>query len=347
MPVSDNLLVRADAGAAIGAGHVMRCLALAQQWQTEGGRATFACSQLPEVLGERLRAEGCEVVMIDAVVGSTDDADATVGLARKLDAVVVADGYRFSVDYQEALYGNTRALLVLDDFGQIGSYRADIILDQNLGTKEATYVDRPKDCRLLLGPEYIMLRREFLEAERDRRELSPTVRRVLVTTGGSDVGGLAGTILEALEEIPGPLEITVVVGGAGSGVRVLEARVRGSHHRVRLIENATNMPELMAKADLAVSAAGSTVWELAYQGVPAVLGVVAENQRVGAAALERCGAAVTFEGTSSSAADQLRLVLGPVYGDQRRRSAMSEAGRKLVDGKGVTRVIRAMTRAQV
>jgi len=347
MPTADRLLIRADAGPTIGAGHVMRCLALAQQWRADGGRATFACSELPEVLGDRLRSEGCEVVIIDVAVGSPDDAAATLNLAHDLDAVVVADGYRFSSEYQGAVHCKARALLVLDDYGQIGTYRADIILDQNLGTTEDTYVDRPPGCRLLLGPEYVMLRREFLDAGEDRREVGRTVRNVLVTTGGADVGGLAGKILEVLDGIPESLNITVVVGGAGSGKGVLEARARTSHHRVRLIENAANMPELIAEADLAVSSAGSTVWELAYLGVPAVLGVVAENQRAGASALESSGAAVTFDGTSTFAAEKLRQVLGLVCDDQPRRSAMSEVAQRLVDGKGAARVVHAMTRVRV
>jgi len=342
MPTADNLLIRADAGPTIGAGHVMRGLALAQQWRVEGGRVTFACSELPAVFGDRLRSEGFKVVIFDTEAGSPDDAAATLKLAHDLDAVVVADGYRFSVDYQRAVYGKARALLVLDDYGQIGAYRADLILDQNLGTSEDIYVDRPPNCRLLLGPEYVMLRREFLDAVQNRSKVSPAVRNVLVTTGGADVGGFAIRILDVLEEIPESLNITVVVGGAGSGTGPIEVWVRSSHHRVRSIENAANMAQLMAEADLAVSTAGSTVWELAYLGVPAVLGVVAENQRLGAAALEKSGAAVAFDGMATSAVEELRQVLGLVYGDQPRRSAMIEAAQRMVDGMGAARVVRTV-----
>jgi len=102
------------------------------------------------------------------------------------------------------------------------------------------------------------------------------------------------------------------------------------------------MDRLMAKADLAVSTAGSTVWELAYLGVPAVLGVVAENQRLGAAALAESGAAVVFDGTATSAVDELRQVLGLVLRDQPRRSAIIEAAQRVVDGMGAARVVRTV-----
>jgi len=342
MPNADSLLIRTDASPTIGAGHVMRCLALAQQWRVDGGRVTFACSELPTVFGDRLRAEGCEVVKIDTEAGSPDDAAATLKLAHDLDAVVVADGYRFSVDFQQAVYGSARALLVLDDYGQIGAYRADVILDQNLGTSEGIYADRPPNCRLLLGPEYVMLRHEFLDTVQNRSEISSAVRDVLVTTGGADIGDFAIRILDVLEEIPESLNITVVVGGAGSGAGPIENWARSSHHLVRSIENPTNMARLMARADLAVSTAGSTAWELAYLGVPAVLGVVAENQRLGAAALEKSGAAVVFDAMASSAVDELRQVLGLVYGDQPRRSAIIEAAQRVVDGKGAARVVRTV-----
>jgi len=342
MPTADRLLIRTDAGPTIGAGHVMRGLALAQQWRLNGGRVTFACSELPAVFGDRLRSEGCEVVIIDSEAGSPNDAAATLKLAHDLDAVVVADGYRFSVDYQRAVYGKARALLVVDDYGQIGRYSADMILDQNLGTSEDIYVDRPPSCRLLLGPEYVMLRREFLDAVQNRSEVSPAVRNVLVTTGGADVGGLAIKILDILEEIPESLNITVVVGGASSGTGPIEVLARSSHHRVRSIENAANMAQLMAETDLAVSTAGSTVWELAYLGVPAVLGVVAENQRLGAGALQKSGAAVAFNGTAMSAAEEFRQALDLVYADQSRRSAMIEAAQRIVDGMGAARVVRTV-----
>jgi UDP-2,4-diacetamido-2,4,6-trideoxy-beta-L-altropyranose hydrolase len=320
----------------------MRSLALAQQWRVEGGQVTFAYSELPAVFGDRLRSEGCEMARIEAEVGSPEDAAATLNLAQDLDAVVVADGYRFSVDFQRAVHGKARALLVLDDYGQIGAYRADLILDQNLGTSEEIYVDRSPDCRLLLGTEYVMLRREFLDTGQNRSGVNPAVRNVLVTTGGADVGGLAVRILDVLEEIPDSLNITVVVGGASSGKGSIEDWARRSHHRVQPIENAANMARLMAGADLAVSTAGSTIWELAYLGVPAILGVVAENQRLGAAALERSGAAVVFNGMAASAAEELRQVLGLVYGDQPRRSAMFEAARRLADGMGAARVVRTV-----
>ncbi|MDH3813899.1 MAG: UDP-2,4-diacetamido-2,4,6-trideoxy-beta-L-altropyranose hydrolase [Acidobacteriota bacterium] len=339
MPTAERLLIRTDASPTIGAGHVMRCLALAQQWRIEGRRVTFACSELPAVFVDRLRSEGCKVVIFDAEAGSPDDAATTLKLAHDLDAVVVADGYRFSVDYQRAVYGKARALLVFDDFGQIGAYQADLILDQNLGTSEDIYVDRPPNCMLLLGPEYVMLRREFLDTAQNRSEVSPAVCNVLVTTGGADVGGFAIRILDVLEEIPEPLNITVVVGGASSGTGPIEVRARNSHHRVRSIENAANMAQLMAEADLAVSTAGSTVWELAYLGVPAVIGVVAENQRLGAAALERSGAAVAFDGMTTSAAEELRQVIRLVCGDQPRRSAMIKASQGMIDGMGAARVV--------
>jgi len=342
MPTADRLLIRTDAGPTIGAGHVMRGLALAQQWRGEGGRVTFACSELPAIFDDRLRSEECEVVRIDAEAGSRDDAAATLNLAHDLDAVVVADGYRFSVDYQGALYGKAKTFLVLDDYGQIGAYRADLILDQNLGASEDIYANRPPNCRILLGHEYVMLRREFLDEGQNRSVVNPSVRNVLVTTGGADVGGLAARILDVLEEIPESLNITVVVGGANSGTGTLDVWAENSHHRIRSIENATNMARLMTEADLAISTAGSTIWELAYLGVPAVLGVVAENQRLGAAALEKSGAAVAFDGMATSAAEGLRRALGLVYSDQPRRSAMIDAAQGMIDGMGTARVVRTV-----
>jgi UDP-2,4-diacetamido-2,4,6-trideoxy-beta-L-altropyranose hydrolase len=339
---ANHLLVRADASPAIGAGHVMRCFALAQQWRVDGGRATFASCALPEAIESRLREQGFDVARIDGEPGSPADAAATLELVGQRDATVVIDGYRFSAAFQDAIYRRVGATLVVDDFGQIGSYRANLILDQNLGATENAYLDRPHGCRLLMGPKYIMLRREFLDAGGREPTVNRTVRSILVTTGGADIGGLAARILEALEQVPGRFEITVVIGGAAPGNETRDPPDANGRHRVRTVVNATDMSTLMGTSDVVISAAGSTAWELAHLGIPAVLGVVADNQEEAAAAVARCGAAVVFDGRPGSAIDDIRRAVSTVIDDHSRRVVMSETARRLVDGHGVRRVVDAI-----
>ncbi len=129
-----TLLIRADANSAIGTGHVMRCLALAQAWQDAGGKVAFACTELPPFLSQRLETEGCKVSTIDVVPGTDRDLEETRRLAESIAPKwLVLDGYAFGPDFQLTLRDVKWRLLFIDDDGRHESYHADAILNQNAG----------------------------------------------------------------------------------------------------------------------------------------------------------------------------------------------------------------------
>ncbi len=196
----------------------MRCLALAQAWQDRGQRAVFAMAETTPALQSRLAGEHCELVAIAAIAGGLGDADETIALAHKQQAEwVVVDGYRFNSDYQRALKAAGCKILFLDDYGHANHYSADLVMNQNVGASEALYASREPYTRLLLGPRYALLRREFTEWRAWKREVSPTGRRVLVTMGGSDPENVTERVVEALTLVGlADLEAIVVVGGSTS-----------------------------------------------------------------------------------------------------------------------------------
>jgi UDP-2,4-diacetamido-2,4,6-trideoxy-beta-L-altropyranose hydrolase len=337
-----NLLFRTEASVAIGTGHVMRCLALAQAWQDIGGHATFAMVEATPAVEDRLRSEGFDIVRFGLKVGSLADAQETARLALERSASwVVVDGYSFSAEYQASLRADERKILFIDDNGHAGRYSADIVLNQNAHATEALYVDRGASTQLLLGPRFAMLRREFAPCREWIRNIPEIAHHVLVTMGGSDPDNITERVIEAIRAEPA-LTATVVVGGSNPHLSKLRAAVREAGHSIELVENAVNMPELMAKADIAVAGAGTTSWEMCFLGLPALLIVLADNQRPAAAEVSGRGAAISLgEGadiTAGALTDQLRKV---VSSPQLRR-AMSECGRELVDGRGAERVAQAL-----
>jgi len=332
------LLIRADADTRMGTGHVMRCLALAQAWQDAGGRVTFLSAALPPGLEARLGAEGMRVVTLAA------DAGQTARTAQELGADwVVLDGYQFDTGYQKALKDAGARLLVLDDNGEAGTYHADLVLNQNVHARAEWYESRAPHTRLLLGTRYALLRREFRVWRDSPRETPEVVRRILVTLGGSDPDNVTLKVLDALALIRREgLEATVVIGGGNPHRAGLEDAAARMPFPVRVVVNAADMPELMAWADVAVSAGGSTVWELAFLGVPSLLLVTAENQLGVAEGMRVRGATHSLGWAGEQTALSLASSLTALLDDPARRSKMSRQARALVDGRGAERVLRTL-----
>jgi UDP-2,4-diacetamido-2,4,6-trideoxy-beta-L-altropyranose hydrolase len=334
------LLLRCDATVRMGSGHVMRCLALAQAWQDAGGTALFVSASVPPALQQRLKREGCEVELLNVVQGSMDDARATGKRARERQVSwMVVDGYHFDADYQRTLKDAEARLLVLDDNAHAAHYVADVVLNQNVHAAETMYPRRETYTRLLLGTRYALLRREFWKYRGWRREIQPIARRILVTMGGTDPENVTLRVLQALDrvDIPG-LEVDVILGGANPHRRSLEDAARVSHQVVRVTCDVEDMPERMVAADMAISAAGSTCWELALLQLPPALVIVAPNQARIATALHSCGAALSLGMHEHLVPDSLSSQLAGLSADAAMRCSMAVNMCELVDGFGGRRV---------
>jgi len=342
-----NLLVRADAGLEIGTGHVMRCLALAQAWQDMGGHVTFVISAPPKNLRSRPLTERIDVVDLEADPASADDAEITVKRARELSAATVIDGYHFGFEFQKHIHGSVPSLLVIDDHGSIGSYRSDWILDQNLGADAEMYNQRTAKTSLLVGTTYALLRREFSKWRTARAKAPTCVRRVLVTFGGSDPGEMTRKVITALDLVEHQaFEVVAVLGMMNRQAMLSDPIDFGSRHRLNIVSDVSDMAALMRTVDLAIGAAGSTSWELACLGVPAVLTSMADNQRPIMAALQREGAAIGVTAEGVGFVERVARVVDALATDAERRALMSEKGMALVDGCGAARVAAKMSEAR-
>src|SRR5208283_1158642 len=206
---------------------------------------------------------------------------------------VVLDGYGFGVREQSAVSGAGHQVLMVDDFAHASAYPVCWVLNQNAQARPEMYADRRTDTRLLLGPSYALLREEFRPWLGWRRTIAERASKVLITIGGSDSGNLSQRIFESLSLIRHTdLEVVIVAGGSNPHLQDLQAAQQRSPIQVRIVTNALDMPALMAWADIAISGAGSTSYELCYMGLPALLFVVAENQRGSAEHLSKLSAAV-------------------------------------------------------
>ena len=340
--------MRSDGDIQMGTCHLMRCLALGQAWQDAGGQVIFMTAVRNSALKARLEAEGMRVAQPVANPGSDGDALQTVQLGRRLGSSwVVVDGYHFNSRYQALIKEAGLKLLYIDDDVHVEHYYADLVLNVNLHARPELYARRESYTLLLLGSQYALLRREFEPWRQWQREINPNARRILVTMWGADHDNATARVLQALEGVGlSGLEITVILGGAYPHRRQLEKILRKCRHSVHLEQNVMQMTEIMAWADLAISAGGGTCWEMAFMRLPNLILVLAENQRPIAEHLDNRGIAVNLGWHRDFLSQELQKWVIRLLNSPRERAARGNRGRELVGGKGGSRVVAAMLEVQ-
>ena len=343
-----TLLLRADGNERIGTGHLMRSLALAQAWFGCGGAAFFALASPSGAMEGRLKSEGMKTTVLNAKAGTGDDARKTVALARRIGASwIVTDGYAFDADYARRIRTGGVPLAMIDDNGLLERYEADIVINANLYAEETSYRNRDGNVRLLLGGRYALIRGEFQQRRTVRRTFSAKAGRILLTLGGSDPLGLTPAAIRAVRRLEAQdIEVRVIVGPANPNEKRCREEMCSAPFRGSLISAAKDMAEQMIWADIAVAASGSTCWEMACLGLPAVLIVTAENQVPIAASLHEAGIAVNLGRPSGTMEARIAASVRKLLSDPERRKSMSRLGRKCIDGRGAERVVHVLMDGQ-
>lgn len=350
---------RADASIEIGTGHVMRCLALADALSAAGASCHFICRDLPGNLAAHVRDQGHGCHLLDAPGERFDDAltehSRWLGVATARDAEdtrdvlralrpdwLIVDHYALEARWErEVLIEGTR-LFVIDDLAD-RPHRADVLLDQNLGRAAEDYDGLvPPGCRRLIGPRYALLRPEFaaLREESLNRRKDGDLQHILVSMGGIDAGNATAGALEGLcaASLPSGCRITVVMGRSAPWIDEIQRRSKDMPVPTQVLVGVRNMAELMASADLAIGAAGSTSWERCCLGVPTIIVVLADNQARAAEALVASGAAIALKDVGRLGAD-LAVAL-ETFSDPEALVACSRRARDVADGHGVHRCLR-------
>jgi len=332
------VLIRADAGVRTGTGHVMRCLALAQAWQDAGGRVIFFSCDLPDALAKRLQLEGCELRSGEVQPGSPDDAERTLQLATETNAVViVVDGYQFADEYFRRLRIGDHRVAAIDDFGCSGSDGP--IVNQNLYAGMTDYPGCDERTLLMAGSRFALLRREFSKLRQQAICPRKSPKHLLITCGGSDPTGAVDRILTKLAGVSDCFSrVTVVMGGVSERLQQVQTLAATLPFPIEVIHNCQNMAELMADCDLAISAAGTTCWELVCCGVPVIAVITADNQVRVAESLEAAGPGWNSGWMHEGAADKAALTVRQIHDGHPGLAEVSARCLDGIDGQGAERV---------
>lgn len=336
------ILIRADATPAMGTGHIMRCLTLAEVLRDRGLDVAFAAAALTPSLERRLAAEEIPVRAIDPA--ADDLADATLGVARELGAnAIVVDGYHWSGDWRLALRSSGVPILAFQDQRDGVPLHADLVLNAAADPADESWRLAAPAARFLTGPGHVLLRRELRRAMAAPSDPVGARASILVTFGGADPAGLTLPITAALDRLLGPdVALDVVIGGSVPGAGGLALRVAALGEQIAIHLDPLEMGPLINRAGLAVSAAGGTIGELAALGVPALIAIVAENQVAGAAAAVADGWCEAFDARGPDAVEAIAARTAALWTDRAQREAMALRTRGLIDAEGAERVVDAL-----
>lgn len=365
------LLIRTDANKQVGLGHLMRCLTIAEAAKRAGIETLFLLAEetAKELLGER--GMGCVIlhtdfsdmegelpVLFQTIKGLTaakkeDVKDGTgsktvrsKGISNK--TALLVDSYRITVPYMQELKKGLEnicgaELLLLEDYGD-PSYPADTVINYNIYGPDFSYGGTAG--RALLGCRYMPLRKEFTMQPYGIRE---KFRSVLITTGGSDPCRIAPELAKRLGKEE---NVTLhVVCGRFSESRKELLDMEKNCENMKVYSDVKQMWELMADCDAAVSAAGTTLYELCAMGIPTLCFSFAPNQILpGKTFGEKT--AMTYAGDYQKDKEAMfqrieegiRELMG-MSGEEREK--ISENLRGITDGRGAERIIEAVFKEAV
>jgi UDP-2,4-diacetamido-2,4,6-trideoxy-beta-L-altropyranose hydrolase len=336
MSASPRILLLADAGPTVGGGHVMRSLTLARALQDEGAICLFLVTPAGKAV---LDAFGGGISHIETYdISQAELVACAAEIAQNHDAVVI-DHYGLSAPDHRAISGG-KPTLVIDDLAD-RPLAADLVLDSGPARKATDYEGLiPPQAELLLGPHHAPVRPAFGLLRKEalaRRATAPPARRILVSLGLTDVGGVTGRVVDLMLPRVGDATLDVVLGSGAPSLPALRA-LAAREPRLRLHVDSQDMPRLTLNADLAVGAGGSSSWERCVLALPTLLLVLADNQRAASQALAGADAVLALDVAAPDfetafAADLTRLLRDPSLRDR-----LSAASASVCDGRGAARV---------
>jgi UDP-2,4-diacetamido-2,4,6-trideoxy-beta-L-altropyranose hydrolase len=348
-----KVVFRVDSATRMGSGHLMRCITLAEELRDQTVQVSFVCRELSGNLIALLRTREMSVFVLPVPttnpVNPTNNYAAWLGVSQAEDAAqtilalggekpdwLVIDHYGLDVVWEKTLRSYCGRMMVIDDLAN-RQHDCDVLLDQNYSVESVQRYKAlvPKPCQVLLGPSYALLRKEFQILRQQQAGRGKALKQLLVFfTAGDD----QGETLKAMQGIAlyGKAEqVDVVIGSANPDMLAIKSmcitKNWGYHCQVDY------MPTLIARADLVIGAGGSSNWERCALGTPALVVILAENQAVIALALDSAGVVINLGWNTNMQATDYATALYAIT--PQRLASLSEHASRLVDAKGVQRVV--------
>ncbi len=319
-----KVYILTEGGASIGIGHITRCLSLYQAFEEKGVQPLFV------VNGDKSVKQYLKDTRHELINWSRKDSNA---LLKNTDIVII-DSYLAGFEFYEEVSKSVKIAAYLDDNKRI-DYPKGIVVNGTIFADELGYPSK-KDIIYFLGSKYTPLRKDFWDLP--EKETKQNIQSVLITFGGDDTRNLTPEILKLLNrDFPEYIK-KVIIGGSYKNIAQIES-LRNAKTELVYSPDAEGMKQAMLEADIAISAAGQTLYELARVGVPTIAIAVADNQMNNVKGWQKTDF-IEYAGwweeqdVLEKTANSLRLLQ-----ERETRQRRSVIGKTYVDGQGARRIV--------
>lgn len=343
-----NIAIRADGSPFIGMGHVMRCLSLAAALRQSGHNVEFFSRFEPGL--SRIREQGFAVRQVEG--GLPDGAEKEYEPAQDTEIVcqllagsnyegLITDSYRLDADYFRQVRRLVKASFYIDDLNRF-PVAIDAVINGNINAEELGYDAWPSAIQRWLGCRYNLLRPEF--AALTQRETPRAVDNILIVLGGGDAGELLVFLAESLLKSAQARQFKLQLVAPAKSLADDRLTKLAQHYpaQVQIQREVTAMAQLMQRCDMAISAGGSTLYELCAAGVPRLAVVLASNQQRIVETMVRQGVTWSLGAAAELNAGKIAAAVDSLVQDWPERNRLAQQGRQLVDGQGALRIAHKM-----
>lgn len=334
-----TIAFRFDVSPELGTGHFMRCMTLAESLLQYPLPICLFCRTLPDKYVAIAAERGIKTYFLPEIINENSviaDAQATIAVIKKIKQPIhwmITDQYELDVHWERAIRPYVNKILVIDDFAD-QPRDCDLLFSQNYPTLNYDGLV-PEHTTVCCGLKYVLLRKEFYKARQQLRQRDGVIRRILVSFGGSDPTRSTLPCLQMLAQYcPSQIKIDVTCGVLNPDRAAIQMQCERSNN-MYYHGHSDKMAELITQADLALGSGGATHWERCFLGLPAIVNIVAENQKRVSVALAAHGAVINIrENDNTAFRDAFLLCLN----DPERIKTMSAACLQLMpfadDAKG-------------
>jgi UDP-2,4-diacetamido-2,4,6-trideoxy-beta-L-altropyranose hydrolase len=354
-----QVFFRVDSSQKIGTGHVMRCLALAEELRTRGSEITFFSRDLSGNISDSIKDREFNLKILKAPKSSPsrnenyldwlevsvqEDQKEMLSLvkgATPTETCLVVDHYALDSKWEAPFKKLGLRILVIDDLAN-RNHDCNLLMDQNYFSDPQTrYRQRvSSDCQLYLGPEFSLLRKEFQTLGKTSRNREK-IEKLLVFFGGIDLTGETEKTLQALSLLKNQIQVDLIIGSKNPNREKIENLAKNLK-TVKCHVQTPHLAKLMFEADLALGAGGSSTWERCCMGLPSFVISVAENQTETSAQMGKRGYSVFLGSHEEVSAKQLAAALDEAISQPKKILEMGKKSRELVDGMGCAKIASAL-----